>query len=279
MSAVGAGERPAGLVERAMVWVLCRFLPDGFRGRQRGEWTGDLLAMADAGAARWRYLLAAAWTLPALRAHARSVGADASTPALRPGLRVTTLARALLLGLGAPVLSWLIAVPVRYYLLDVPGRLANKYGDVPVDPKELWPTDGALVVLTPLWIALTLLTLVVWIGPLLLCAIGMAIAAVGPIQRGASHRYRLTAGLVGLAVVVLAAVVAVVALALVADYVADLGVVAALLGCLAIGLALRARGLILPTRLALVLIGCLAIAVYVTHQTAAGEAMLVWFMD
>jgi len=34
-----------------------------------------------------------------------------------------------------------------------------------------------------------------------------------------------------------------------------------------------------PRRLALVLVGLGGIAVYVTHQTAIGEAMLSWYLD
>jgi hypothetical protein len=68
-----------GWGQRAVVEVLCWLLPAGFRDRQRAEWVGDLLAMSQAGvsaAGRRRYLFAAAWTLPVLRAHARPPGVD-----------------------------------------------------------------------------------------------------------------------------------------------------------------------------------------------------------
>jgi hypothetical protein len=60
-------------LERATVAVLGALLPAGFRDRQRAEWSADLAELAsEGGAVRWRYLLAAAWTLPALRSVVRS---------------------------------------------------------------------------------------------------------------------------------------------------------------------------------------------------------------
>ncbi len=60
-------------LERATVAVLGTLLPAGFRDRQRAEWSADLADLAsESGIVRWRYLLAAAWTLPALRALVRS---------------------------------------------------------------------------------------------------------------------------------------------------------------------------------------------------------------
>ncbi|MFI1994792.1 hypothetical protein [Actinoplanes sp. NPDC020271] len=64
--------RSVSLLERAAVAVLGRLLPVGFRDRQRAEWSADLADLAsEGGAVRWRYLLAAAWTLPALRSLVR----------------------------------------------------------------------------------------------------------------------------------------------------------------------------------------------------------------
>lgn len=61
------------LAVRAVLAVLVRLLPAGFRDRQRAEWSADLADLATEGTtARWRYLLAAAWTLPALRALVRT---------------------------------------------------------------------------------------------------------------------------------------------------------------------------------------------------------------
>ncbi|WP_229072048.1 hypothetical protein [Actinoplanes sp. DH11] len=61
---------------RAALAVLAALLPAGFRQRQRAEWAADLADLAAHGTVtRWRYLLAVAWTLPALRAAARATTA------------------------------------------------------------------------------------------------------------------------------------------------------------------------------------------------------------
>ncbi len=112
---------PRRLVLRAAVWVLSQLLPAGFRARQQAEWTGDLIALSASGAGgRWRYLFAAAWTLPSLRAHAQHPGVDRPQAIVpMPTISVTALKRVVLVGLGVPVVVWLLSVPLRYYLLDV----------------------------------------------------------------------------------------------------------------------------------------------------------------
>ena len=62
---------PLPVGQRLVVTALSNLLPAGFRARQRAEWAGDLLALEDGpSGVRWRYLLGAARTLPALRAAA-----------------------------------------------------------------------------------------------------------------------------------------------------------------------------------------------------------------
>jgi hypothetical protein len=64
------------------VAALAALLPVGFRDRQKAEWTADLTDLASAGAVvRWRYLMAALWTLPKLRSLVRS-GEAATSPRL-----------------------------------------------------------------------------------------------------------------------------------------------------------------------------------------------------
>ncbi|MFI5494187.1 hypothetical protein [Actinoplanes sp. NPDC051859] len=140
-----AGLRP---LERSAVAVLARLLPAGFRDRQRQEWTADLMTLSSTRAAvRWRYLLAAAWTLPALRSIVRTgFGGGPFTATAAPTL--VLVARVLTIGLGWPVISWLVAVALRYQLYDVPSRRAAGISTATTD---LWPSNGPLVVLGPLW--------------------------------------------------------------------------------------------------------------------------------
>lgn len=155
--------------QRGAIWLLCRFLPEGFRTRQRDEWTGDLIAIGATG--QWRYLFAAAWTLPALRAHASKPGVDRPHTMVASSMPAITASRIIVWGLGFPVLAWLIAVALRYYLLDIPGMFAGMAAGTyhgPFDPKELWPMDGLFVVLIPLWIALTVGAWAIIIGWLLI---------------------------------------------------------------------------------------------------------------
>src|SRR5207248_4160156 len=134
--------------ERSVVAALGLALPAHFRARQRAEWTADLLVLAERGRpARWRYLMAAAWTLPALRAVARRLPADGPEDRLAPVSRSVVLAaRVLTIVLGWTVLSWAVMLPGRYLLLDIPGRMAA--GTLP-DPGSVWPGGDQPAVLAP----------------------------------------------------------------------------------------------------------------------------------
>ncbi|GAA0742083.1 hypothetical protein GCM10010199_68370 [Dactylosporangium roseum] len=268
--------------------MLCRLLPAGFRGRQRDEWAADLLGLTSGAGTRWRYLAGAAWTLPALRRAARRGGfADLSTVAPAPGA-LTSIAHFLLLGLGWPVISWLIMVPITYLAADIPGRIART--GLTVDPNGLWPTDGPFVVLLPLE---TLLDLGAWAvilgGPFLLGTFGVSGLVLAVMQRRRSGRYRLVIAGVGLACLVLTVLGA----GLVSRYAAfysetfglgdthglDSGRTGAVLGVAAGILAFAGRRLGVRIRSALVVLSVLAIMVPIVHLTATGAEMLNWYLD
>jgi hypothetical protein len=265
---VVTGAAPATLTGgmRLAVAALTLLLPRGFRDRQRAEWTADLMSMSTA---RWRYLFGAARTLPALRAAARRAGLSrgpAAAVASTPGA-LAAPARVLFIGLGWPVLSWLLLVPIPYLLYDIPSHLAGS-----VDPKSLWP-DGALFwVLFPLIVTLTFGAYVALAGGWLLAAtIGLAGAVVGA---GARRLWFAVAGL-ALATVALLTGTA----GNVPPFDADPGYGAALLGTVAVGLGLWGRSLGRWRRGALVTIGLVAVAVLVAHHTSTGAAMHTWFLD
>jgi hypothetical protein len=269
------------VAERALVAVLGRLLPAGLRSRQREEWTADLLSFSSAPGTRWRYLAGAAWTLPALRRAARRGGfAELSAVDPAPGV-LTSMAHFLLLGLGWPVVSWLIMVPVTYLAADVPGRIARSGG--PVDPKGLWPTHGPFVVLLPLEMLLALGAMALILGgPFLLGTFGASGLVLAVVQRRRGSGYRLViagVGLVCLALTVLAG--------LAWSYGAfspdslglDSGRTGAVLGLAAGMLGIAGRRLGVRIRSTLVLLGVVAVIVPVVHLTPIGAAMLNWYLD
>lgn len=274
-----------GRAERAAVWVLCRLLPVGFRARQRSEWTGDLIAIGGGAAiARWRYLFAAAWTLPALRAQVYRSGLDSPRPggsAVRASVAVEMITKVLYVGLGLPVLSWFIAIPFRYVLLDIPGRFAHMQENPrPFDPMDLWPVDGPFVVLIPLWVALSLGAWAALIGPLMSTFVAFVATLVNPKYMGASRFQRVVWAVLGAALLMIITVLTFLSdLVPVLRYAIDRGLSAGLYGCLTVLAAVALRGLSRRRRMALVLVGLGGIAVFVTHQTAVGEAMLSWYLD
>jgi hypothetical protein len=92
------------VTRRIAVAVLARLLPAGFRDRQRAEWEADLLDLSRR--QRLRYLVAAAWTLPELRAAVRAGRPARWTP---DGLRA---------GLGRPGTSGVVALAVLVAVLS-----------------------------------------------------------------------------------------------------------------------------------------------------------------
>lgn len=266
--------------ERAGVAVLSRLLPASFRNRQREEWTADLLSLTSGAGTRWRYLASAAWTLPALRQAARRGGfADLPTVAPVPGA-LTTTAHLLLLGLGLPVLSWLIMVPVTYLAADIPARIAVEQI---VDPQSLWPTDGPFVILLPL---IVLLYLGAWAlllgGPFLLGTFGASALVLAVLHHRRSGKYRLLIAAAGLACLAVTVVIGI-AWSYGAFYPEAIGLEkgrgGAVIGVAAGILALAGRRLGAPTRGALAALSVLAVTIPIFLLTATGAAMLTWFVD
>ncbi len=264
-------EPKPGRAERAMISVLCALLPQGFSDRQRGEWTADVVSMAGSGAAaRWRYLLAAAWTLPALRAHARKPGVDRPQATVSVNVPAAKVARVVVIGLGLPMLCWLIAVPLRWYLLDIPSRLQ---GAGPFDPKDLWPTEGLLIALVPLWVAMSIAAWAVVFGLWMLCWIAIVAAVSGLDWHGNTAWRRALAALLGLVLIAVAI--------LGGPPFSEVGpsLMTGLFGVAALVFGLLTRGLRRRVRVLVVLTGLLASGVFAFHLTPLGQAMLLWYMD
>ncbi|MDG6103503.1 hypothetical protein Daura_35595 [Dactylosporangium aurantiacum] len=263
------GAAPAALSRglRLAVAALALLLPGGFRDRQRAEWTADLMTLP---AGRWRYLSGAARTLPALHAAARRAGLARGPAVAGPApLALAAPARILLAGLGWPVLSWLLVVPLPYFVFDIPDRIARTGV---VDPKSLWPGGVLFWVLLPLILALTFGAYVALAGGWLLAAtIGLAGAAVGAACR------RIWLAVAGLALA--AAALLAVTVAGLPMFDADPGYGAALLGTVAVGLGLWGRSLGRWQRGWLVTVGLAAAAVLAAHHTTLGAAMHAWYLD
>jgi hypothetical protein len=281
------GSVPLPVGQRLMVAALSRVLPAGFRSRQRAEWAGDLLTLEGPSAVRWRYLLGAARTLPALRAAAsRSRRAEPGSLPIALGTgtaALTSLARVLLVGLGWPVLSWLVWVPGRYYLYDIPGRIAQTGGTV--DPKGLLP-DSPLIYLTlPVVLPLQFGALVALFGgTLMVMSIGLAAVVLGPAQRRRSTRHRLL--LSGLGIVTILSMLGALALGLGLPSTgepfpgrADGTITTGVLGFGALALGAQARSLTGRTRIALLLLAVATAVVVGAHYTDLGDHWDAWFLD
>ena len=250
---------------RLVVAALAALLPPAFRTRQAGEWLADLADLPRRGD-RLRYLVAAAWTLPALRAAVRGGAAGGPVAAPYP---VVTIARTLLVGLGYPVLCWLILVPARWYLLDVPA-LQRANGGV-IDPKDLWPDP-----LYPLYLVLSIGTIIALAGwPLLAITLALGAGIAGPTQRGRTARQANLTVLAGLALVV-GGLLTAVALAYMAG--SGPGFVIGALGLLSLALVAH-RGLGRATRIALGVIGLTAVYCQILAWLPVGRDMVTWFFD
>jgi hypothetical protein len=250
--------------ERLAVTALAGLLPNGFRARQRAEWAADLDELPGTGQ-RWRYLLWAAWTLPALRAAARragltGTGADKPAGAIARSGTTNAVANVLLLGLGCPVLSWLLMVPVQYRLYKVFGWSV---------PDDSWLIALPLAPLT--WGAY-----IAMFGPLLVAWVCLAAVAVALTLRGADARLRASLAIGGTAV--LASTLALLSGSLFVDELGS-GYAIGMLAAASTGLAVLGRGLSRGKRIALLLVGFTAATVIWFQSTATAAAMTTWFVD
>ena len=123
------GAAPAALAGglRLAVAALTLLLPSGFRDRQRAEWTADLMTLPTGPVA----IPVRRRPDPPRAARRRPPGRPVPRPDRRrprPPAPCGAPARVLLAGLGWPVLSWLLLVPLPYFLFDIPGRIASTGG-------------------------------------------------------------------------------------------------------------------------------------------------------
>jgi hypothetical protein len=256
--------RPLSRGWRLVVHVLAALLPADLRERQRGEWTADLLDVGDGPAGR--YLAGAALTLPSLWLAARrgrlATGFEATAGT---GPVTGALARLLLVGLGWPIGSWVLAVPVNYLL-------RHGAGD--------WKPGGLLLLaLFPLLVTLVFGAYAALLGgPFLAGALGIGAVVAGLTRRRSPVPQRLALALPGLAVTGAASLLIFTgAVAPVAEL--DRGYSAAVLGLFTLGFGLHSRRLRSPTRIALMLIGLGALGVFIAHHTMLGHTLQTWFMD
>jgi len=279
------GSLPLPVGQRLVVTALSRLLPAGFRARQRAEWAGDLLALEDGpSGVRWRYLLGAARTLPALRAAAgRGRGADPPSLPITLGTgaaALTSLARVLLVGLGWPVVSWLLWVPGRYYLYDIPGTIART--GAPVDPKDFLPDSPLIYLALPVVLPLQFGALVALFGGMLMvmsCALAAVVVGVAQRRRSARHRLMLSVG----GIVAILSVLGGMGLGFGSPGGGQPFVGAPFttgaLGCCALALGLFARSLTRRTRIALLLLAVGAAFVIGAQHTEVGGQWQTWFLD
>ncbi|MGH3715723.1 MAG: hypothetical protein ACRDT4_20030 [Micromonosporaceae bacterium] len=269
-----------GPVQRLLVGALGRALPPHFRERQRAEWAADLLLLAgEPRLSRWRYLLGAAWTLPALRTVARDPSATGLTGGVvRPaGAAITTVARVLIVILVWALAGWLVVIIGPYLILDIPGRMATEPGFY-MGPEEVWPDWPMFVLMIPLvlggWLSISSAP----VGPFF----GVAILAVAVFERRRSWLHRMVVA--GVAVVVGVLPISLSILAGRTGWIGwgllpfnGLGI--ALLGLVGVITALAGRSLPRRTRVVLGVLSAAALVTFAVHQTPFGTAMITWFMD
>jgi len=263
--------RPA---DRMAVAALCSVLPAHFRPRQRAEWTADLLILArQGGAARLRYLLGAAWTLPTLRAVARRGPADGPRHALRVASPSVVLAsRVLTISLAWTVLSWLVMVPGRYVLLDVPGRLARGSAEIWPDGDQPWYVVPLVVILY--WGSLG----AVYDFPLVPAAVIVASVLV-LLERREPWQERVRRAILRIGVIAVSgAALTLVSLLATTLTTGSGGPLLGAIGLGAVGLGAVGRGLSRRNRIVLAVLGVATIAMVVVNHTV-GLPMVVWFQD
>ncbi|MER7007132.1 hypothetical protein ABT297_29405 [Dactylosporangium sp. NPDC000555] len=262
-------------IERVLMAAFGTALPAHFRARQRAEWAADLADLAREGRPtdRWRYLLAAAWTLPSLRAVARRAQVDGPRSVSSPALPTTRmLAWVVAISLGWTVLSWLL-VMAGPYTFEVPARQA---AGIDSDPKTMWPGGDPSLPL-PLRVALVLgAYAAIGLDPLLVAVVCVVTVGFLLRSRGQAWRDRLRTlargAFLGLMMLALAAV------DLFALTMFTGGVALSVTGIVATGLAMSRFGLPRRWRVALGLLAVAGFAVVIIDNTF-GWAMVVWFRD
>jgi hypothetical protein len=189
------------------------------------------------------------------------------------------LARIIVGGLGSAVVTWLLAMPGRYYLMDFPYRLSDPgVIGLPFDPKDTWPVDGPWFV--PLWIVLGAGSYVFVIGWVALLWLGLATLLLGPTKRGAKARHRLATAMIGAAGTALAALLGLLDMGARWRFLGwNDGASTALIGVLAVAFGVTARRLPKRTRAAVLVAGSMAIAIHLWYYTPIGSDMLNWYYD
>ena len=279
MTADPAGRRRTRALARVdgvLVLALGSALPPHFRARQQAEWAADLgdLAREGRSTARWRYLLAAAWTLPTLRAlarHAQVDGPGRVAPLAVPTTRM--LAWIFMINLGWTLLSWLIVIAGPYLVLDVAARQAAGIGS---DPKGMWPMgDPSLP--SPLRTALAFGAYAATTIDFLLVpvVVGVTVGFLLP-SRGQAGQHRLHTLARGAFIGLLAVALTVVDAG--AIFVGVNGLALSVTGLAAAALTMGRFGLPKRWRIMLGLLAAASLAVAVIDNTF-GSAMVVWFRD
>ena len=271
----GSGARGLRTVDRIVVTALALALPVHFRARQRGEWTADLSVLSTP--ARRRYLLGAALTLPTLHALARRVPTDGPQDVVRlASPSVQLIARVLIFSLGWTVLAWLVMLPARYLIFDIPSRLAA--ASPAGDSHSVWPADHGYGVLLPLiemlyWGALAAATDAPFILVLaLVAAVAVALQSRKPWQ----HRLRLA--FVRVAFIVMIALMLASIDVFFALMITGGGPALPLTGLVGAGLGALGHDLSKSSRILVGVLGLAAVAIAVIDNTV-GLNMVVWFRD
>jgi len=256
-------------IDRVVVAALGSALPPPFRARQQAEWAADLadLARGDRPAARWRYVLAATRTLPALHALARHAQVDGPRSVSPPVLPTTRM------------LAWVVATSLGWTLLSWSTVIAGPYlaaGANP-DPSPTWPIADRLLP-APLKVALQLGGYAAAGMDLLLVAVAAVVTAgFLLLSSGRGWRDRLNTlargGLIAMVTLAVTVVDMFTSLATTLN-----GLALSLTAVAAVGLALGRFGLPRRWRIVLGVLAAAGFAVVITDNTF-GSAMIVWFRD
>jgi hypothetical protein len=251
------------LADKWWLQVLGALLPAGFRDRQYGEWGADLLMLSHDPAARRRYLLGAARTLPALRAAARGHESVELARLGRPG--AVTAWRVIATMLAWAVIGWLSTVLVPYLLLRTGGNASDFGGQEWINhpPPVLMPFVAVLF-----WGGLATM-----LGPVLTVATSVTGLVLAVAERRRSLEHRIGTGAVSAALLIF---VAPVQLQFMERAAGDSLV---LLALAALPLMTRRAGLSVRRRVLLGVLVTAAVAIVIVYRTSFGHDMTVWLSD